>query len=209
MMPAADFFTKHGLFAVKGFFDRDFCVDVIDEIRDLIARGYFKQGNVLGDPNQDLYVNEEVKRRSESISLSPETISKVREKLIGVKPQVAEHLGVGLTDCQNIKFAVYTEGDYFRQHVDRVSDERAPHEIRDRKVSVVVFLNAGSEQPAEGAFGGGKLTFYGLLDNSPFATFGFPLEPETGLFIAFPPTLPHEVTPVTHGVRYVLVTWYV
>ncbi len=46
------------------------------------------------------------------------------------------------------------------------------------------------------------------MENSVFGNFGLPLAGEPGLFIAFPPTLVHEVTPVTAGARYVLVSWY-
>jgi len=75
-------------------------------------------------------------------------------------------------------------------------------------VSLVIFLNRESQEPADDAYGQGYLTFYGLLDGPHWKKCAFPLKAEPGLLIAFPSDKWHEVTPVSHGRRFTVVTWF-
>ena len=50
---------------------------------------------------------------------------------------------------------------------------------------------------------------YDLLGQPGLKGAGFPLRGQTGLLIAFPSGLPHEVRPVTRGERLTVVTWFV
>ena len=77
-----------------------------------------------------------------------------------------------------------------------------------RQVSIVIFLNDEDEVPAENTYSGGKLTFYGLVENEVFADFGFPVRGEAGKMVAFRSTVMHEVTEVTRGKRYVINTGF-
>ena len=77
-----------------------------------------------------------------------------------------------------------------------------------RRVSVVIFLNRQSQEPAEDAYGEGHLTFYGLLEGREWEKCAFPLDAEPGLLIAFPSDKWHEVKPVSHGRRFTVVTWF-
>jgi hypothetical protein len=80
----------------------------------------------------------------------------------------------------------YNEGGKYGIHVDDYVEEH-------RMVSFVSILNDGYE--------GGELKFFGEYTPSL----------EKGDIIAFPSSFmyPHEVTPVTSGVRYSIVTWFV
>jgi SM-20-related protein len=101
---------------------------------------------------------------------------------------------------------IYQEGDFYSVHADGGKDGDVPT-TRERKVSVGIFLNAQTEQPAEGTYCGGSLTFYGLIDDPRWHTYGFPLKSEPGLLIAFRSDVPHQVPPVTHGKRHTIVSW--
>jgi predicted 2-oxoglutarate/Fe(II)-dependent dioxygenase YbiX len=59
-----------------------------------------------------------------------------------------------------------------------------------------------------GAYGGGDLTFYGLLGDARWERCGLPLVGEAGLAAAFRAEVLHEVRPVAWGERYSLVAWY-
>ena len=207
-MPTADFFTQYGLLAVKEFFDRKFCARICAEIRKADKQGNFKKGTIWAYSSNVLIVNEEIKSRTESIEFSPATDARIREKLIELMPQVSKHFDVELKGCQEIKFGIYRVGDFFKPHVDVTNDENAHQAIKERKEAVIIFLNDETVEPRKGAYCGGHLTFYGLNKNPVFASFGLPLTGEAGLLIAFPPTIWHEVTPVTDGERYVVITWY-
>ena len=67
-----------------------------------------------------------------------------------------------------------------------------------------MFLNAMSHEP--GDYSGEALTFLGLFADPAWRTFGF--APMSGLLVAFPCHIIHEVTPVTAGDRCTIVDWF-
>ena len=75
----------------------------------------------------------------------------------------------------------------------------------NRRPDVILFVNGVSEEPAPDSFGGGALTFYGLMDD---ARVGLPVDAEPGLAVGFPAETLHGVTPVLHGERFTVVTWF-
>jgi SM-20-related protein len=81
--------------------------------------------------------------------------------------------------------------------------------VKQRRVSVVVFLNDASGEPAPDSYGGGELTFYGLLGDGPSGSpIGVPLDGKGGELVAFRSGLLHGVGAVTHGERYTIVSWF-
>jgi len=201
-MPNAAFFTRFGLFAEPALLDGELCARVRSEM----ASARRKQATVQ-DADDDYAVDEDT-RRTKLAQVAPETAALVEKRLLDAKPRIEEHFGIELEGVQKIGFLVYGEGDYFRRHVDRGSDDDADFS-RARRVSAVIFLNEEAEDPEPGAYGGGALTFYGLFDNGQAEGIGLPVDPERGLLVAFGSDVIHEVTPVTHGERYTIVTWFV
>jgi SM-20-related protein len=110
-----------------------------------------------------------------------------------------------LTGCQKAQFLVYREGDFFGTHRDTSADEDAADFVRERRISVVLFVNGMSEEPSPATFGGGALTFYDLMEN---IKVGLSVDAEPGLVVAFPSAQRHGVTPVLHGQRCTVVTWF-
>lgn len=143
-------------------------------------------------------------RKVDSSILPEEIRSPLNERLRELMPQVEKHFGVELAGCESPQYLVYRAGDFFKPH----ADNGAVGALRRRRVSAVIFLNRESEQPAEGSYGGGHLTFYGLLKGPQWEKCAFPLKAECGLLIAFPSNKLHEVTPVLHGRRFTAVTWF-
>jgi predicted 2-oxoglutarate/Fe(II)-dependent dioxygenase YbiX len=76
---------------------------------------------------------------------------------------------------------------------------------RFRQISVVIFLNAQSVAPLSDAYGGGELTFHGSFPNY---SFRLTVEPQAGKLVAFRAETTHEVTPILHGERFTIVSWY-
>ncbi len=70
-----------------------------------------------------------------------------------------------------------------------------------------MFLNESGAPPV-GAYTGGQLILYGLIDDPHWKDVGFPVEPETGLLVAFRSRVVHEVTAVTAGCRLSVVNWF-
>ena len=66
----------------------------------------------------------------------------------------------------------------------------------------MIFLNRESESPEAGDYCGGSLVFSDLFRQR------FRVSPEPGMLLAFRSETTHEVTPVTHGERYSIASWY-
>jgi SM-20-related protein len=201
-MPTANFFCKFGLFAVEGFFDRDFCSQLRKDMRTGIS------SVALVGSGREFVVDRQF-RSVLQVDVNAVSTALVRTRLIDVKPDLERHFDVTVTDCQGPQFLHYVTGDFYQRHRDRRSDQYASAMSKSRQISAVIFLNGNSAQPRDSTYGGGALTFYELLDDPIGQSLGFPLEAEEGLLIAFRADVPHSVAPVTHGDRYTIAAWYV
>lgn len=198
-MPTPTFFSRLGLFIVNSFFDVELCATFRAELRasprppSTIARG-------------DQYVVDARVRKTTRGTVSPSMDSYVTSRIVGLRPDLEKHFGVPLSEHERPYFAVYGAGDYFRPHADAGVTAGTPDRIKARKVSIVIFLNCPSETPSADSYGGGSLTFYGLFDDPDWKPMGLPLKGECGLLVGFRADVIHEVTPITHGVRYTIVS---
>ena len=140
--------------------------------------------------------------------VSRSTAEFVRERLRALKPKLEEHFELSLYDCEKPQFLVYKEGDYFLPHRDGEDHPDKPEYVKKRQISITIFLNQDSIEPAPDTYCGGALTFYGLIDDPKWKKYGFQLNSETGLMVAFRSVLLHEVTTVTYGTRFAIVSWF-
>ena len=202
-MPDADFFTHFGMFTNRNFFDSDLCLKIRSDMRSTDSN----PSTVVEKQGPDDAVDEKT-RRTRSAKVSTSTRALVEERLLAVKPKLEKHFNLVLDGCQKPQFLIYREGDFFRAHPDNSTDPDAPEFVKERQVSAVIFLNNEVEDPMPDSYSGGSLTFYGLIDDPRGESMGFPLTGEAGLLVAFRPEILHEVTPVTHGERYTIVSWF-
>jgi SM-20-related protein len=201
-VPAVSFFNGFGLLGVPGFLTPEEC----QVLRREIAEAGISAATVREEGSE--YGVDEGRRKTRWAEVSPEASSLVSERMAGLRPRVAEAFGLKVNGVQQPQFLVYREGDFFRRHRDSNKDEGAADFARERQVSAIVFLNAESAESAPDSYVGGALTLYGLMDDGRGGDIGLPVTGETGSLIAFPSELVHEVTPVTHGERYTVVSWF-
>jgi len=141
-------------------------------------------------------------RTRKTIRLDPaeETIKLVNALLWECKGAVEKHFAVTLNKCEEPQFLRYRVGDFFVAHQDgntglmQLDSER-------RRISTVIFLSRESESPEPDAYCGGSLVFSDVRNR-----FRMPADP--GTLVAFRSETTHEVTPVTHGERYSIASWY-
>ena len=57
--------------------------------------------------------------------------------------------------------------------------------IKQRRISVVIFVNAPTNGLRSGGYSGGQLVVYGLIRAADSQAFGLPLDPERGMLVAF------------------------
>lgn len=200
-MPAADFFRSLGLFAVKDFFDVAWC----ERLRLEAFSASKSHATVVKKSLERL---DEGVRKTKWARVSAPTTATVKARLLAVKPRLERHFNMKLAGCEEPQFLAYKPGDFFRLHHDNADDPDALAYVRERQVSAVIFLNSEAEALGPESYCGGALTFYGLMDDPHWKTYGFPLVGERGLLIAFRSDVLHEVTVVTRGERYSIVSWF-
>jgi len=201
-MPSVDFFRRAGLYLVQNFLSGPSCAELID----IIAAAPKRRGKVIAGGGADR--TDESRRSVDDVKVPKELTTNVRQSLVDLKDDLQRHFGIPLEwGGEGPDYLLYRAGDFFKPHADNEEYPPAPNSIViRRRVAVILFLNRHSREYDEGCFGGGLLNFYGLLDGGKWKDCAFGLEPEPGLLVAFPAGLVHEVTPITFGERYSVLT---
>lgn len=177
------------------------CEQIVNELSALEGRSSLVYGR------SESGVVHEGTRRSLRLTPAAETVELITDSLLACMDQVARHFELTLCECEETQFLRYQKGDFFVAHQDgntgmlRLDTER-------RLVSTVIFLSREVQSPAEGrnVYCGGSLVFTNQRVAPEHAKFHMRAEP--GTLIAFRSETTHEVTPVTHGERYSIVSWY-
>src|SRR4029453_16814884 len=156
-MPAPEFFQRLGLFVRHGFLDQVECSRLRVEVREAE-----REPGAVGD--EEAAYSVDVRRRSTDIAeVSSEAKELVDERLNALIPDVERHFSVRLEGRQSLQFLAYKTGDFFEAHRDRNEGAEVAQYAERRQVSVAIFLNGEGDESEPGTYGGGALTFYGLL----------------------------------------------
>lgn len=131
-------------------------------------------------------------RRTLDVEVDSTTVAEVEHSIASVCERVARFFGLSLSGDEGPGFLRYPAGGFYRRHRDVLSDSG---EDFPRRISVVMFLTSAGEMCE-----GGALRIY---QPDPFD-----IAPKAGTLVAFPSDVPHEVLPVTSGVRDVVVDWF-
>ena len=182
------------LFVVKHFFEPCVCDAIVAEMKVAQADAATVYGKgTSGSIDANV-------RKTLRVIPSRETIDLVTARLLSCKPTIEEHFSVRLNECEDPQFLRYREGDFFVAHQDgntgllRLDTER-------RLISTVIFLSRESDVAGPDVYCGGSLEFTNLTSR-----YKMPAEP--GTLVAFRSETTHEVTPVTHGERFSIASWY-
>ena len=189
--PAAQF----NLFLLRDFLDADACANLKAEL-------------ILSPTTQaPVYIEgtegtiHETIRKTTSLHPSAETISEVHDRLRKQKPALETHFCLSLIDCEPPQFLRYEKGDFFVRHQDGNTKQLDFDHLRVRRISIVVFLNDFAVEPQANCYSGGLLNF---IDEQ--GTYG--LTGETGMLVAFSADTLHEVSPVSDGERFTIISWF-
>ena len=187
------------LLVVREFLDAPTCREIVGEMN--ASEGAAAAVYGRGDSGS---VDQRV-RQTLRIRPSAATVESVIDRLLQFKPATEKHFDVGLSECEDPQFLRYREGDFFVAHQDgNTGLLRLDTELR--RVSTVIFLSRETELPEPGGHCGGSLLFTDLRRGPTEPKFHFVGEP--GTLLAFRAETTHEVTPVTHGERYSIVSWF-
>jgi SM-20-related protein len=187
---------KFDLHIVKDFFDANTCREVVNDMRDSPAAASLTYGK------GEAAVDERV-RRASRVSPSAKTVAYVTRRLEEYRRDLERHFGVELSGCEPPQFLCYRIGDFFVAHQDGNTGLINLDSDRTRRISITLFLNNQSAEQQSDTYNGGSLVFSDWRTGSRHEVSG-----EAGTLVAFRSETTHEVTPVTHGERYAIVTWY-
>jgi SM-20-related protein len=201
-MPDVQLFSRLGLFVHEDALGDELRVSLRAEV---CAAA---QGRVRVVKTGESETLDEDTRRTRRADMSAATLALVEARLLAIKPAIERHFDLPLHGCQPPQFLIYGAGDHFGPHCDSDDDCSKPAYVKERRISVVIFLNGGTCSPPDETYEGGALVLYGLVGGSAGRAYGIPLAGEPGLLVAFRSDLLHEVTPVTRGERYTIVSWY-
>ena len=182
------------LFIIEQFFDPLACDRIVAELKSVEGSAATVYGRTTsGSIDQNV-------RKTLRVKPSDETIELVTRRLCECRDAVEKHFAVTLDECEDPQFLRYREGDFFVAHQDgNTGLLRLDTELR--RISTVIFLSRESETPEPDAYCGGALVFSDLRNR-------FHMRAEPGTLVAFRAETTHEVTPVTHGERYSIASWY-
>ena len=111
-----------------------------------------------------------------------------------------------ITAAESLQITRYKKGGFYYFHKYGRGDHLSAYDLPDseflhgnvRKLSMTVLLNSNYE--------GGEFQFATYGEEK--CTIHTPEFNKTGMIIMFPSDMEHRVTPVTKGIRYSLVTWF-
>jgi SM-20-related protein len=188
------------LFVAKQFLEPETCQEIVAEMRASQADAATVYGRTTSGA-----VEQNVRQTLRSRP-SPTTVDFVTQRFLALKQTLETHFTVNLAECEDPQFLHYREGDFFVAHQDG-NTGLLRLDTESRLVSLVIFLSRESLAPQDGAHCGGSLVFTNLRAG-PGDRKKFHLSGEPGMFVAFRSETTHEVTPVTHGERYSIVSWF-
>jgi SM-20-related protein len=110
---------------------------------------------------------------------------------------IGSHFGYELKTIEPPQFLRYVTGDFFVAHQDG-NTPLIRDDTLERRVSISIFLNGNNE------YEGGRLLLHGAY---PEWEHRDDLTSAAGTLVAFRSETTHEVTPVTSGERFAIVTW--
>ncbi len=138
-------------------------------------------------------------RRALDVTVAARVLTLVERRLARAREQASRFFQVPLTDSVGATCLRYHAGGYYRRHRDRDPDFDEATSVR--LVTAVVWLNT-ADGVGPGDFGGGTLRIF--PPHGPARD----VVAEAGTLLAFPSDWPHEVLPVTRGIRDVVVDWW-
>ena len=186
------------LLEIEDFLDAGACAELRAELRHATGGPAMLLGRDAASAVDPLV------RRATRAALPAATREHVTRLLMARKDAIERHFGLSLGECEEPQFLRYEIGDFFVAHQDG-NTPLLHDDSRFRKISAVIFLSAQSEEPSPETYGGGAFVFHGPYSGPPLR---LPIAPAPGTLVAFRAETTHEVTPVTHGERFTIVSWY-
>jgi SM-20-related protein len=185
------------LLLLENFLDPSTCVTVLADAR--AAAG--AAATVHGHGRTEVATRV---RHATQLAISDVSRRLIDQHLSDLKPALMERFRVALSDHEPLQFLRYETGGFFVAHQDG-NTPLTLDRTRDRRISIVIFLNTQTTETLPGGYTGGELVFHAPYPDvdTRHAVVG-----AAGSLLAFRSETTHEVTVVTGGERYTIATWF-
>src|SRR5678816_3421773 len=192
--------TWYDLLLTPNFLDEATCRQLIEEAQAVGSdpASVYSQG----DGGQ---VNDRV-RKAKRLKMGWTTTEFITQRLIDHKKTIEERFSIPLNKCEEPQFLSYDIGDFFVAHQDGNTGLIRLSSDAERRESILSLIHPQSEEPVPGTYSGGWLKFSDYRAEPQYSEFPLPIE--AGTLVAFRSERTHEVTPITRGERYSIVSWY-
>jgi len=173
-----------GILVVPDFYDPSACA----KVRQAMDRAHLSPAEIYADG----YRFDPDIRRAFDVEISDDVLEEVQRAVEAILPKVSGFFSIPLSSDEGPAFVRYVAGGFYRRHRDIAAEW---NDDFPRRISVVVALSSAGQHCE-----GGALRVYRPEP--------FDIVPRAGTLVAFPAHMPHEVLPVTEGVRDVVVDWF-
>jgi predicted 2-oxoglutarate/Fe(II)-dependent dioxygenase YbiX len=143
-------------------------------------------------------------RHAAQLAVCDATRRLVDGRLSDLTPALTERFEVALSAHEPLQFLRYETGGFFVAHQDGNTPLTCDR-TRDRRISIVIFLNAQAPENVPGGYAGGELVFHAPY---PHVDRRLAVVGAAASLLAFRSETTHEVTMVTGGERYTIATWF-
>ncbi len=191
-MASISFLKKLGLYIDENFLSDKECFRICQEME----QAQQSKDGIWSNQKENKYYDANT-RKSNTCHVSDLTRGPIEAKLIRSKKAIESTFGNTYSrKLERPKFVRYSTGDFFAPHTD---------DQLNREINMTIYLNAS--QSANG-YSGGSLTLYDLIKSKGWEGRGLSIPSKTGMLIAYPTEIEHEVTPIFSGYRYAVVSRY-
>lgn len=173
-----------GVLLLPDFYDPTACA----KVRQAMDRARLSPAEIYAD---GYHVDADT-RCAFDVEIGDDVLEEVQRSIDAILPDVSGFFRIPLSRDEGPAFVRYIAGGFYRRHRDIAPDW---DEDFPRRISVVLVLSSAGQHCE-----GGALRVYRPEP--------FDIVPRAGTLVAFPADMPHEVLPVTEGVRDVVVDWF-
>lgn len=192
-MPTTQLLRSLGIYIIEDFMQAAECSLICEEVRNSDKT----QASTLSESENLERINTRI-RKTKYGQVSKSSQSLIYERVRDLKPSLEDFFNELLADqFEQPKFLHYAEGDFFAPHTD---------EQFNRKINITINLNSRAAQSTDQGYEGGELQLYGLLKQKGFHKRGIAAPSHAGCLIAYPANIVHEVSPITSGARFSVVS---
>lgn len=192
-MPTTELLRSLGIYIIEDFMLASECSLLCDEVRNSDKI----QASTLSESEHLERINNRI-RKTKYGQVSKSSQSSIDKRVNDLKPSLEDFFNEPLAEqFEKPKFLYYAKGDFFAPHTD---------EQFNRKINITINLNSREGQSTDQGYEGGELQLYGLLKQKGFRKRGIAAPSHAGCLIAYPANIVHEVTPITSGARFSVVS---